>query len=81
MALIVKQRTVSQIATDIKKDWGNKVSPHAKPYLDVMLKLEKKSDRFGEDSADSIIIYFLSNASGYRGEVAKALKAELKALK
>ena len=71
-------RPISAIAAEIKKDWGNKVCPAAKPYLTAMLSLEKKSDMYVDESADTIILYFLSNASGYRGETAKRLKAELK---
>ena len=37
-------------------------------------------DQYYNDSAKSVILYFLSNASSFRGERAKALKAELKAL-
>jgi hypothetical protein len=75
------QRKVYQIAQDIHKDWGSKVNFAAKPYLAAMLSIESKKDMYGADSADSIILYFLSNASSYRGETAKRLKAELKALK
>jgi hypothetical protein len=75
------QRKVYEIAQDIRRDWGSKVNPAAKPYLSAMLSLNNKKDMFGADSADSIILYFLTNASSYRGETAKRLKAELKALK
>jgi hypothetical protein len=33
----------------------------------------------GFDSARSVVLYFLSNASSWRGDVAKRVKAELKA--
>jgi hypothetical protein len=36
------------------------------------------SDHYYADDARSIVIYFLSNASSWRGPVAKAVKAELK---
>ena len=75
------QRPIYVIAQEIRRDWGAKVNFAAKPYLAAMLTLDKKSDKYGCDSADTIILYFLSNASGYRGETAKRLKAELKALK
>ena len=75
------QRKVYEIAQDIRRDWGSKVNFAAKPYLAAMLSLESKKDMYGADSGDSIILYFLSNASAYRGETAKRLKAELKALK
>jgi len=75
------QRKVYQIAQDIRRDWGSKVNPEARPYLSAMLSLESKKDMYGADSGDGIILYFLTNASSYRGETAKQLKAELKALK
>ena len=78
-----EKRPIREIANDIRKDWskiGKGVSPHAKPYLDAMLTLNSIEDRYFMDSADSIVRYFLSNAQHYRGDTAKALKAELKSL-
>lgn len=74
-----ENRSIRAIALDIKKEWV-KVNYAAKPYLDAMLDLDSINDKYGFDSARSIILYFLSNASSFRGERAKALKAELKAL-
>lgn len=72
-------RTISQIAREIRADW-QKVNFAAKPYLAEMLYLNTLEDSCGHDSAKSIVLYFLANASTYRGEKAKALKAELKTL-
>ena len=72
-------RPLSVIAADIRKEWG-KVNYAAKPYLDAMADLTMITDRYYEDSAKSIVLYFLANASSFRGERAKELKAELKAL-
>jgi len=36
-------------------------------------------DAYGYDSGKSVVLYFLSNAATFKGEAAKALKAELKA--
>jgi hypothetical protein len=71
-------RKIYQIAQDVRNEWGNKVYFGAKPYLDAMLTLEDKNSTYGMDSADSIVRYFLANASTFRGDKAKALKAELK---
>jgi hypothetical protein len=71
-------RPIHAIARDIQKEWGSKIYFGARPYLSAMLDLETINDHYGVDSAKSIIIYFLSNASSFRGEKAKALKAELK---
>ena len=73
-------RKIYQIAQDIKNEWGNKVYFGAKPYLDAMFSLEDKTSSYGADSADSIVRYFLANASTFRGDKAKALKAELKTI-
>jgi hypothetical protein len=72
-------RSISQIARDIRADW-QKVNFAAKPYLAEMVHLNTLDDACGHDSAKSIVLYFLANASTYRGEKAKALKLELKTL-
>jgi hypothetical protein len=74
-----ENRSIRSIALDICKEW-EKVNYAARPYLDAMLQLNSINDRYYDDSAKSVVLYFLSNASGFRGERAKALKAELKAL-
>jgi hypothetical protein len=76
-------RKIYQIAGDIVEDWetlGKGVHFAARPYLGAMLRLESINDSYDADSAQSIVRYFLSNASSYRGARAKALKAELKAM-
>jgi len=70
-------RPIHAIAQDIKKNWSN-VNYAAKPYLDAMFSLSNKTDDYGHNTAESVILYFLSNASSYRGDVAKLHKAELK---
>jgi len=72
-------RPLYEIAKEIKKDWKN-VYFGAKPYLDAMATLDKVSDNYGLDSGKSIVNYFLSNASTWRGDTAKRIKAELKAM-
>lgn len=75
-------RSIRTIASEIEKEWNansaSGVNYAAKPYLDAMFSLDKVSDSYYQDSGDSIILYFLHNASSYRGPVAKAHKAELK---
>ena len=72
-------RPLYEIAREIKKDWKN-VYFGAKPYLDAMATLTSINDNYGFDSAKSIVLYFLGNASTWRGETAKRIKAELKAM-
>jgi len=74
------KRNLSTIAQEIRKDWGTKVNFAAKPYLSAMAGLNSIDDQYGYDDARSIVLYFLSNASSWRGETAKRIKAELKAL-
>jgi hypothetical protein len=76
-------RSLSTIATEIRKTWKDKtgrpcVNYAAKPYLDAMITLDTMASTYGADDAKSIVIYFLSNASTWRGDDAKRIKAELK---
>lgn len=72
-------RPLHVIASEIEKTW-KKVSPHARPYLDAMFTLNDISENYHYDSGVSIVLYFLSNATGWRGDDAKRIKAELKAM-
>lgn len=72
-------RAIYEIAYDIRKDWRN-VNYGALPYLDAMSTLGDLNDRYGYDSAKTIIVYFLANASSWRGDTAKQIKKELKQL-
>lgn len=71
-------RAIYQIAKDIKSEWGSKIYFGAVPYLEAMHFLSNKNDKYGYDNADSILRYFLSNASSFRGENARKLKEEIK---
>lgn len=77
----MKKRTFAAIARDIKANW-KKVYFGAVPYLDAMLTLETDNPEamYILDSAKEIVLYFLANASTFRGEKAKELKAELREL-
>ena len=72
-------RSLYLIASEIRRTWP-KVNYAAVPYLDAMRSLDSISDNYGEDSGKSIVLYFLSNASTWRGPDAKRIKAELKSL-
>lgn len=71
-------RTLSEISREIRNDW-RKPYFGAVPYLQAMQCMDGPSDNFGADSGREIVLYFLSNATTWRGEVAKRIKAELKA--
>lgn len=72
-------RSLHDIAADIKANWP-KVNYAAKPYLEVMAVLTDMSSGYYQDSADSIVRYFLSNATSWRGADARRIKAELKGM-
>ena len=72
-------RTLSEIAREIRKDWS-KVYFGAVPYLDAMSTLNSINDNYFMDSGKSIVLYFLANAGTWRGETAKRVKLELKAM-
>jgi len=75
----IKELSIKEIANVIYSDWTlSKVSYSARPYLDAMTYLNTIDDTFMLDSGKSIVRYFLANASQWRGEVAKEIKAELK---
>jgi hypothetical protein len=72
-------RPLHEIADEIHRDWKN-VNFAAKPYLQAMHSLGSIQENYGYDSATSVVLYFLSNASAWRGETARRVKAELKAM-
>ena len=72
-------RPLSAIARDIRRAWP-RVYFAAAPYLDAMSALNSINDKYMYDDARGIVRYFLANDAAFRGDNAKALKAELKAL-
>lgn len=72
-------RPIRDIAREIRVEWKN-VYFGAVPYLDAMFALDSIDDHYIADDAKTIVIYFLSNATSWRGEAAKRIKAELRAL-
>ena len=71
-------RPISEIARDISHAWP-KPNYAATPYLGAMLSLNRITDNYYVDTGESVVRYFLANASTFRGDAARALKAELKA--
>ena len=72
-------RTISVIASEIDSDW-KKVNYAARPYLDAMYSLNNISDSYYLDSGEGVVLRFLANAGTWRGETAKRVKLELKAM-
>lgn len=76
----VKKSSISELARIAHKDkpnWNGGIYFGAVPYLEAMQCLESINDPYGADSGKSIVAYFLGNASNWRGETAKIVKAEL----
>ena len=71
------KRPIYEIAREIRADW-KPVSPHARPYLEAMFFIYDVNDYYFSDSGKSVILYFLANASTWRGETARRIKEELK---
>ena len=69
-------RPLFLIARDIRNDW-QKPYFGAVPYLGAMASLDSIKDEYGLDPGTSIVAYFLSNATTWRGETARRIKAEL----
>ena len=72
-------RTLSTIAREIAQDW-RKPYFGAGPYLQAMSTLTDINQQYGYDSAESVVRYFLSNATTWRGDTARRVKAELKGM-
>ena len=72
-------RPIHAIASEILQDWKR---PYfgAVPYLAAMQSLDTIDDAYGYDDARTVILYFMSNATTWRGAKAREIKAELKAL-
>jgi hypothetical protein len=72
-------RALYEVAAEVRRDW-KKPYFGAVPYLSAMSSLGHVNENYGMDSGKSVVRYFLANASTWRGETAKRVKAELKAM-
>ena len=72
-------RSLAEIAQEVQKDW-KKVNYAAVPYLNAMAGMQSVDQNFGYDSGKSVVLYFLSNAGSWRGDTARRVKKELKAM-
>ena len=73
----LQQMGLSQISDIIRRDWQD---PYfgAVPYIDAMRYVDRLEDPYGADDGHMIVSYFLGNATRWRGETAKLIKAELR---
>ena len=72
-------RAIKDITKEIRSDW-KKPYFGAVPYLEAMDTLNSIEDNYYLDSAKSIVLYILANATTWRGETARRIKAELKSM-
>jgi len=72
-------RPLSSIAAEIIADW-TAYRDHAQPYIDALSKLHRATDRWRLGTGSNAIQGFLINAQTWRGEVARRVKAELRAI-
>lgn len=72
-------RPLNVIAAEIESNWKQ---PYfgALPYIIAMMSLSAVTDRYGAESGQDIIAYFLANAGKWRGETARRIKAELRSM-
>lgn len=72
-------RSLREIALDIERDCnGKQWYVYAEAYVTPMKSLDNLTDTYGADSAESIVLYALSNLTYWRGDTARKCKAELK---
>ena len=72
-------RTIKQIASEISEDWVN-INTYALPHLNAMSDIESINDSYHHDSAKSVVLDFLANATTWKGEKAREIKKELNKL-
>lgn len=74
-------RSLAVIASEIDAECrGKQWYVYAEAYVGPMKSLESMSDMYFQDSAETIVSYALANLSYWRGDKAKAIKAELNAM-
>ena len=77
------KRTLHQIAKEICEDHdqrGKLLHYTLVPYVDAMLQIHSSDPdaTYIYDDARTIVMYFLANASVWKGETARRIKNELK---
>lgn len=76
-------RSLHYIALEIERDYRAKGQPiyfAAKPYVEALRSgMVDFDDKFGDDTAEDIVIRLLGNLSTWRGETATRVRNELKA--
>lgn len=76
----MQHRPLSAIAAEIKRDWKTRLNGAAIPYIEALSELRDARDRWYLETGSDAIQGFLNNAQTWRGEVARRIKLELKAI-
>ncbi len=85
----IQNMTISEIGNITLRDWsrivaGNTRRPSfyftARPYLEAFLDINQVnvSGTYGYDSIQGIVLYFITNTSSWKSEMARIVKEELK---
>ena len=75
---IKQHRSLVVIEREIRRDWApGKRYFGAIPYMDAMSTMDRITEHYYADTGTSVVAYFLSNATTWRGEVARRVKKEL----
>lgn len=75
----MQHRSLSDIAAEIAADWTARHGA-AQPFIDAMRELRTADQRSGIETGSDMIQGFLINAQTWRGDVARRVKLELKAI-
>ena len=76
----IGSETVADIALAIRSEWKT-INPYASEYLKALEDIHTQGGGYYyADTVSSAILYFLSNATGYRGENAAYYKACLRVM-
>jgi hypothetical protein len=81
-AIRANPRPLHVIAADIQRAWpaARSANHPAGAYVDAMKRCTSVNGMYGADSVKSVVQYFLSNASHWRGDDARRIKDELIAM-
>jgi hypothetical protein len=76
---LIMPRSIKDIASDIRAHW-RPVHGSAEEYVCAMEKLDKVTDRYGADTAVTVLAYFQGAAATWKGADAQRIKDEIKSL-
>jgi hypothetical protein len=74
-------RPIKAIVADVYTEWGDKVDTSgyaAKPYLKALSNVESAEEMYGDEKAEHLLRYLLSNLAQFKGQRARELKEELR---